>query len=120
MKILLQFLETDKKKTRLLPADIPGNVYYSKEFFKDTSAEDVKEAVEDIKSSYSENKAKYQFYNSGTRLTETFTFQRTQDYELRPNQEDTVKRFLEARQKGRKNLLMYAVMRFGKSFTSMC
>lgn len=115
-----QFLEIDKKKTRLLPVDIPDNVYYSKEFFKDASAEDVEEAVEDIKSSYSENKAKYQFYNSGTRLAETFIFQRTQDYGLRPNQEETVKRFIEARQKGRKNLLMYAVMRFGKSFTSMC
>ena len=39
---------------------------------------------------------------------------------LRPNQQKTVDNFQEALNKGRTNLLMYAVMRFGKSFTSMC
>jgi hypothetical protein len=38
----------------------------------------------------------------------------------RPNQDATIKNFKNALKKGRKNLLMYAVMRFGKSFTSMC
>src|SRR5690606_29277116 len=41
-------------------------------------------------------------------------------FPLRPNQEETVKRFKYAINNGRTNLLMYAVMRFGKSFTSMC
>ena len=39
---------------------------------------------------------------------------------MRPNQEKTVEAFRLAIANGRKNLLMYAVMRFGKSFTSMC
>ena len=41
-------------------------------------------------------------------------------WELRPNQYAAVKKFEAAVAAGRKNLLMYAVMRFGKSFTSLC
>ena len=47
-------------------------------------------------------------------------FASTGMWKLRPNQAATVKKFKSAIAKGRKNLLMYAVMRFGKSFTSMC
>lgn len=38
----------------------------------------------------------------------------------RPNQQDAINAFKHAVDIGRNNLLMYAVMRFGKSFTSMC
>ncbi|MEY3500192.1 MAG: hypothetical protein RL308_1861, partial [Bacteroidota bacterium] len=48
------------------------------------------------------------------------SYSRTENYEPRPNQKETIIRFSEAVEKGRTNLLMYAVMRFGKSFTSMC
>ncbi len=115
-----QFLETDKHRERLLPTGLPTGVYYSREFFKNATAEDVTEAITDIEKDYSENAGKYQFYNAENRLTETFTFARTENYPLRPNQEKTVKAFKMARENGHKNLLMYAVMRFGKSFTSMC
>ena len=53
-------------------------------------------------------------------MPETFTYARTETYKPRPNQQETIDRFNQARAKGRTNLLMYAVMRFGKSFTSMC
>lgn len=42
------------------------------------------------------------------------------NYQPRPNQQTAIDNFNTARKKGRTNLLMYAVMRFGKSFTSMC
>lgn len=114
------FLEMEKHKTRLLPHDLSGDTHYSNEFFRDASAADVKEAISDIVSDYKNKTNKYQFYNAENRLAETFTFERTETYEPRPNQKDTIAAFKKAVDSGRTNLLMYAVMRFGKSFTSMC
>ena len=115
-----KFLETEKNRTRLLLSDIPTDVYYSKEFFKDASVKDLEEAIEDIKRDFSAKPQKYSFYNAETLKSEDIVFQRTETYPLRPNQKDTVKAFKKAVADGRHNLLMYAVMRFGKSFTSMC
>lgn len=72
------YLENDLGKQRLLIEDMDGyppGTYYSKEFFKDITKEDVQEAIDN---------------------------------------------FVHAVKAGRTNLLMYAVMRFGKSFTSLC
>src|SRR5574344_264320 len=44
---------------------------------------------------------------------------RNQEYKLRNIQKETVNKFISAISKGRTKLLMYAVMRFGKSFTAM-
>lgn len=114
------FLENEKKRIRLEKKDLPEGVYYSREFFKETTANDIAEAIEDITLDYQENQGKYQFYNAETQLPETFTYIRKETYSPRPNQEETIKRFKKAIDAGRTNLLMYAVMRFGKSFTSMC
>ena len=115
-----QFLEIDKQRARLMPTDISADVYYSREFFKDADAEDVQEAIADIEKDHSDNAGKYQFYNAENRLAETFTFARTETFSPRPNQDKTIKAFRQAIDNGRRNLLMYAVMRFGKSFTAMC
>ena len=115
------FLEKESNKARLQRETFRDIPYYSNEFFKDTSKGDVEDAIKDIGSSYVNNDLKYQFYkfdNSRIPITQTYT--RTQDYEPRPNQQETIDSFQKALNKGRKNLLMYAVMRFGKSFTSMC
>lgn len=48
-----KFLETEKSRIRLMLSDIPTGVYYSKEFFKDASIEDLEEAIEDIKRDFS-------------------------------------------------------------------
>lgn len=115
-----KFLETEKSRMRLMLSDIPTGVYYSKEFFKDASVEDLEEAIEDIKRDFSAKTQKYLFYNAETLKPEDIVFQRTENYLPRPNQEDTVEAFKTAIATGHHNLLMYAVMRFGKSFTSMC
>lgn len=115
-----QFLEIERKRDRLKPTEISPNVYYSKEFFKSATSEDVKDAICDIQQDYTNRTQKYQFYNAENRLTETITFARTETYEPRPNQKTTIQNFINAKNSGRTNLLMYAVMRFGKSFTSMC
>ena len=115
------YLEKDKGKYRLRPNDIAAGVYYSREFFKDTTDEDIKEAIDDITRDYcNSGNRKYQFYNAQDRLPAPDVYPRTETFELRSNQKETVERFNEARANGRTDLLMYAVMRFGKSFTAMC
>ena len=114
------FLEHEKRKTRLSHSDLPDGIYYSKEFFKETTAQDVIDAVDDILRDYEDNGGKYRFYNADTRLPETHTYERCETFDPRPNQDETITRFKEAIDAGRTNLLMYAVMRFGKSFTAMC
>jgi thiol-disulfide isomerase/thioredoxin len=115
-----KFLETEKSRIRLMLSDISTGVYYSKEFFKDASVEDLEEAIDDIKRDFSAKTQKYSFYNAETLKPEDAVFRRTENYPMRPNQEDTVEAFKKAIANGHHNLLMYAVMRFGKSFTSMC
>ena len=115
-----QYLENDKNLIRLSKESLPSGVYYSKEFFNNATEQDVAEAINDINVDYENNNGKYQFYNVETQLPETFTYERIDSYEPRPNQKKTIEKFKNAIAKGRTNLLMYAVMRFGKSFTSMC
>jgi len=115
------YLENELNKNRLTQGSIKDIPYYSNEFFENASDKDIKEAIEDIKRSHSENNPKYQYYKfDESPIPLTHTYNRTEKYSPRPNQAATVKRFREAIDKGRTNLLMYAVMRFGKSFTSMC
>ena len=114
------FLEGEKHRTRLMPADLPEGKYYSKEFFKEAAVQDIVEAIDDIQQDYDAHTDKYQFYSAETHLPETYTYDRTETYPPRPNQDKTIRQFKAAVDNGRTNLLMYAVMRFGKSFTSMC
>ena len=114
------FLEKESNKIRLDRKTFK-DIYYSNEFFKDTSASDLEDAIKAIGTSYLNNEFKYRFYKFDTsRIPFEPSYLRTQDYEPRPNQKETIVNFKKALKKGRKNLLMYAVMRFGKSFTSMC
>ena len=114
------FLERERHRLRLVPSDIAQGIYYSREFFKDTSARDLADAIDDIQRDYDENTGKFQFYSAETGLPKTYTYERTETYPPRPNQDKTIRQFKAAIANGRTNLLMYAVMRFGKSFTSMC
>ncbi len=115
-----KYLENDLNKIRLLPSDLNNEIYYSREFFKSTKTIDIDRAIEDIKINYKNNTGKYEYYSSSTKLPKTYHFKRGEIWKLRPNQKEVVNNFVKAIDKGRKNLLMYAVMRFGKSFTSLC
>lgn len=115
------YLENDKGKNRLQLDTIPDISYYSKEFFENTSVGDVQDAINDIRQGFTENSGKYKFYKfEENRIPLTFTYGRTFCFSPRPNQQETIERFKIAVENGRRNLLMYAVMRFGKSFTSLC
>jgi hypothetical protein len=116
-----KYLENEIKKSRLLPDSLESIPYYSNEFFKDATPNDLDNAIIDIKDSHKNNNTKYQFYKfEDSHIPIVHTYNSTETYEPRPNQKETIERFKEAIKKDRKNLLMYAVMRFGKSFTSMC
>lgn len=115
-----RYLENEKKRIRLAAADIPQGIYYSREFFREATSADVQDAIEDIEKDYSEKTQKYQFYNVETLSPENTHYARAETFSPRPNQEAAIANFNAARANGRTNLLMYAVMRFGKSFASMC
>lgn len=113
------FLEQEKGRERLQPHTIEKLPYYSREFFKGATSEDVEAAIKDILQSARENSRKYPLYTSD-RLPQTFTYARTENYTPRNNQQQAIDNFKAAVEAGRTNLLLYAVMRFGKSFTAMC
>lgn len=116
-----KYLENEIQKSRLLPDTLESIPYYSNEFFKDATPDDLSNAINDIKASHENNDTKYQLYKfEDSHVPIVHTYNRTEAYEPRPNQQETIERFRQALDKGRNNLLMYAVMRFGKSFTSMC
>ena len=115
-----KFLVDEKHKARLLAINVPEGIYFSNEFFENTHVDEVEEAIEDIKHSYEIKENKYLLYNVKDASPDNFTYARVETYKPRPNQAITIENFKKAVKKGRTNLLMYAVMRFGKSFTSMC
>ena len=114
------YLELELGKERLQRKDIPAGLYYSNEFFKDINVDNLEEAFRHIEQDAEQGGGVYQLYNE-QHLPEIPHYKRdVEPYKLRPNQEEAVKAFIVAKDKGRTKLLMYAVMRFGKSFTSMC
>lgn len=115
-----QFLLDNRGRMRLQPEDLPAGVYYSNEFFKNATATDVADAIADITKDFSDHANRYQYYSAETQLPTPVRYPSTGTWTPRPNQDDTINAFKAAVENGRTNLLMYAVMRFGKSFTSMC
>ncbi|MBR1505014.1 MAG: Eco57I restriction-modification methylase domain-containing protein [Prevotella sp.] len=115
-----RYLE-DEHFHQLQPDEVKPGVYYSNEFFKEVEKEHIESAIEDIKGDYGNPHSKYSYYNAIERLPEgRADFQRDADWNPRDNQQEVIDTFLNARAAGRTNLLMYAVMRFGKTFTSLC
>ncbi len=127
------FLEQVRGKQHLIPEEFDKiktkpDAHYSPEFFKDGTAEDVSDAIKDINKYYkalksgsaSEYRA-YTFYRHNRKhVSDEELCEPIFDYEPRGNQQDVINNFKTAVANGRTNLLMCAVMRFGKTFTSMC
>ena len=92
---------------------------YSREFFKDVLVSDVESAIADIRSEYTNDNPnkKYTYYKLAEKKPADFHWNHDQNWELRPNQSKVVDNFVQ--KSDQKELLMYAVMRFGKSFTAM-
>ena len=106
---------------QLRPDEVRPGVYYSNEFYRDVEECHIMNAIDEIKDDYGNPNSKYSYYNTIERLPEgRAEFERDADWEPRDNQKTVIENFLKARAAGRRNLLMYAVMRFGKTFTSLC
>ena len=115
------YLEKNLGRKRLTKGDAPKGEYFSNEFFKETSTNDVESAISDIKDDFKNNTQKYQYYNFEDRPTPIETeYKSTGMWTPRPNQDEVIKNFKKALENGRTKLLLYAVMRFGKTFTAMC
>lgn len=115
------YLEDVLNLHRLSREDIPAEVYYSNEFFQSATKENVESAIKDIRDDYFQEGTRYHYYRfDESRIPVEKHYPRSdKPFDPREEQKDAVKRFIKAKEQGRKNLLMFAVMRFGKSFTAM-
>lgn len=115
-----EYLE-DNDFHRIQKEEFTEGVYPSNEFFRDATGLNVKEAIDDIQKSFDNKDNRYSFYNTEDHLPlGEIDYERNADWEPRENQKAVIQKFKEAVDTGRTNLLMYAVMRFGKSFTALC
>lgn len=106
---------------RIEKDDVKSGIYLSNEFFMNAKKENVEEAIKDIQKSFEKKDNRYAFYDVEDNLPlGDFDFKRDADWKPRENQKTVIENFSDAVKKGRNNLLMFAVMRFGKSFTSLC
>lgn len=106
---------------RIEKDDVKSGIYLSNEFFMNAKKENVEEAIKDIQKSFEKKDNRYAFYDVEDNLPlGDFDFKRDADWKPRENQKTVIENFSNAVKKGRNNLLMFAVMRFGKSFTSLC
>ena len=106
---------------RIEKDDVKSGIYLSNEFFMNAKKENVEEAIKNIQKSFEKKDNRYAFYDVEDNLPlGDFDFKRDADWKPRENQKAVIENFSNAVKKGRNNLLMFAVMRFGKSFTSLC
>lgn len=105
------YLINEKKSNRLSQAR------FEREFFKDVTCSDIEESILDITKEFKKSGArKYNYYYVSPENTQvTDIWERNQQYIPRPNQTEVIQNIVNAVNAGRKNLLLYAVMRFGKS-----
>ena len=101
--------------------NINNNLYYSNEFFKDASPNDIKLAIKNIKDNYYKKSNIYKYFrlSNSNRISYVEHWNNSEDWILRPNQKKVVENFVKKVNDGETELLMYAVMRFGKSFTAI-
>lgn len=115
------YVENVLGRQRIKETDFAKGLYPSNEFFRGALPEDIDKAIDDIKHSYATNNGLYSFYSiNDVPAREEIQYVRNTEFtKLRDNQQQVVENFKAALSKGRKKLLMYAVMRFGKSITAM-
>ena len=109
-------------------------IHISQEFFKGIEKKDIENAISDINKKYNSNNSNiYEYYDVWTSEKHDENIKATITKYLRDNQKEVVLKFIEKYKKILKlynecknkrqfkpiKLLMYAVMRFGKTFTAL-
>ena len=98
--------------------EIGEDVYFSNEFFKNVPVEIVKKGIQEVKEGYESKNPNYYYYKIADKQTIDTHWKNDKDWKLRDNQKVVVDNFCD-KVATEKELLMYAVMRFGKSFTAI-
>ncbi len=101
-----------------LEKEIGENIYFSNEFFKGVSVDVVKKGIQEVKDGYESKNPNYNYYKIADKHTIDTHWNNDKDWKLRDNQSVVVDNFCD-KVETEKELLMYAVMRFGKSFTAI-
>lgn len=114
-----RYLEDEKGRKPMAPEAF-GDNHPSSEFYLDTEIKDIEEAIAHIRTHSQLPESPYKFYSADTLKEIEKGFARNLTLRLRDNQAAVVDKFLASHSKGRRNMLMYAVMRFGKTFTALC
>ncbi|MCQ2751489.1 MAG: Eco57I restriction-modification methylase domain-containing protein [Coriobacteriales bacterium] len=95
-------------------------VVYTDEFFKGCKLEDVKTALKKIKSlKVGSEDSDVNFYLPFVNTQVEKHYKRSEEFNPRDEQKTVIEKFKGAFDKGYKKLLMFAVMRFGKTHTSL-
>ena len=113
-----EFLIRVKHIQRLREEQAQGK-HYSREFFENVKETDIDEAIDDIKESEKIGDRTYKLYSEDKRPAIVDYQRDSTPIKLRDIQQETVDNFIKAYKNNQTNLLMYAVMRFGKSITAM-
>lgn len=117
-----RYLKEILNKYNLQKDDFNG-VYFSREFFRDTEAEDVKTAVDVISEDIASDGNHYPCYAlNSIRDNAKEEEHISGPFNPRDIQKEVIDKYVEVTENGtlKKELLLYAVMRFGKTFTAMC
>ncbi len=80
---LHRFLEEQAGGLRLTSHDFGDGVYYSNEFFKHITLDDVKRGIEEIKRGYEEQDPRYQYYKMQDRSAQEQHWKNDKKWELR-------------------------------------
>lgn len=57
-----RYLEHQLQRSRLRPSDLSEGLYYSREFFREATEEDLRQAMADIEQSYERGEGRYNFF----------------------------------------------------------
>lgn len=113
-----KYLEDMKGKKAMAQHQF-GSHHVSSEFYLDTEIPDIEEAISYIKKNASLPTSPYKLYSTATLKDVDKGFERNMEFKLRDNQLEVVDNFEKAYKQGQRKMLMYAVMRFGKTFTAL-
>ena len=116
------YLQDVAKKHKLEEDEFEKTEYYCTEFFKDTEIKDVENAVKDIRKDIKTGGGHYRTFSIAKIKDEEEKDITVGPYKPRDIQKEAIEKYVEVTKHGtkKKNLLLYAVMRYGKTFTALC
>lgn len=115
-----QFEESDREKYK-----ISKDLYISKEFYLGIEKKDLNNAIRDINEKFDKKSEYYDYYDINTKENKEIIYDNQIELIPRKEQQKVIDLFINkykklSKREFPKRYLIYAVMRFGKTFTSLC